>query len=55
VFKVNADMSVEQVSVITGLGDGGNVEVIGKLSPGERVVVRGAERLNTGMQVTVQQ
>ena len=55
VFKVNADMSVEQVSVITGLGDGGNVEVIGKLSPGERVVIRGAERLNTGMQVSIKQ
>ena len=55
VFKVNADMSVEQVNVITGLGDGGNVEVIGNLSPGERVVIRGAERLSTGMQVTIKQ
>ncbi len=55
VFKVNADMSVEQVNVITGLGDGGNVEVIGELNPGDSVVIRGAERLTTGMQVTVQQ
>jgi RND family efflux transporter MFP subunit len=55
VFKVNSDMSVEQVNVITGLGDGSNVEVIGQLNPGERVVIRGAERLSTGMQVTIKQ
>ena len=55
VFKVNADMSVEQVNVITGLGDGGNVEVIGKLNPGDSVVIRGAERLTTGMQVSIKQ
>ncbi|MDH3491037.1 MAG: efflux RND transporter periplasmic adaptor subunit [Gammaproteobacteria bacterium] len=55
VFKVNPDMSVEQVNVITGLGDGSKVEVIGNLSPGERVIIRGAERLNTGMQVIIKQ
>jgi len=55
VFKVNADMSVEQVNVITGLGDGGNVEVIGELNPGDSVVIRGAERLTTGMQVSIKQ
>lgn len=51
VFKVNADMTVEQVSVITGLGDGSHIEVIGDLKPGDRVVTRGAERLSTGMVV----
>ena len=55
VFRVNPDMSVEQVNVITGLGDGSNVEIIGQISPGERVVIRGAERLNTGMQVSIKQ
>ncbi|MDH3546777.1 MAG: efflux RND transporter periplasmic adaptor subunit, partial [Gammaproteobacteria bacterium] len=53
VFKVNADMTVEQVNVITGLGDGDHIEVIGELNPGDRVVMRGAERLNTGMTVTI--
>lgn len=52
VFKVNADMTVEQVNVITGLGDGVYIEVIGELQPGDRVVVRGAERLSTGMVVS---
>lgn len=51
VFKVNADMTVEQVNVITGLGDGSHIEVIGDLKPGDRVVTRGAERLSTGMAV----
>lgn len=52
VFKVNADMSVEQINVITGLGDGNYIEVIGQLSSGDRVVTRGAERLETGMSVS---
>ena len=52
VFKVNADMSVVQVNVITGLGDGNYIEVIGQLNPGDRVVIRGAERLADGMVVS---
>lgn len=55
VFKVKPDMTVEQVNVITGLGDGENVEVMGELKPGERVIIRGAERLSPGMQVNIQQ
>jgi len=52
VFKVKDDMTVEQVNVITGLGDGEYIEVIGQLSAGDVVVTRGAERLDTGMQVS---
>ena len=51
VFKVKEDNTVEQVSVITGLGDGSHIEVIGELSEGDHVVTRGAERLSSGMQV----
>jgi RND family efflux transporter MFP subunit len=53
VFRVNADMRVEQINVITGLGDSSHIEVIGQLSPGDRIVVRGAERLDSGMTVSV--
>lgn len=53
VFKVKDDQTVEQVSVITGLGAGADIEVMGDLQPGDRVVVRGAERLATGMTVNV--
>lgn len=51
VFKVNEDNTVEQVSVITGLGDGSHIEVIGQLAEGDQVVTRGAERLSPGMEV----
>jgi RND family efflux transporter MFP subunit len=52
VFKVNADMTVEQIRVITGLGDGSHIEVIGALKAGDEVVTRGAERLSAGMTVS---
>lgn len=51
VFRVLEDMTVEQVSVITGLGAGAYIEVNGELSPGDQVVVRGGERLGSGMTV----
>jgi len=51
VFRVNDDMTAEQISVITGLGDGSHIEVIGELKAGDRVVTRGAERLSDGMTV----
>ena len=52
VFRVAADNTVEQVHVITGLGDGSHIEVIGDLEVGDQVVTRGAERLSTGMEVS---
>ena len=52
VFKVKEDNTVEQVSVITGLGDGSHIEVIGELAEGDQVVTRGAERLSPGMEVS---
>ena len=51
VFRVADDMTVEQINVITGLGDGQFIEIIGELSAGDVVVIRGAERLSSGMQV----
>jgi len=48
VFRINDDMTAEQINVITGLGDGSHIEVMGELKAGDRVVTRGAERLNSG-------
>jgi RND family efflux transporter MFP subunit len=48
VFRINDDMTAEQINVITGLGDGSHIEVMGELQAGDRVVTRGAERLNSG-------
>lgn len=53
VFKVLDDMTVEQVSVIAGMGAGTHIEVAGELDAGDRVVVRGGERLSNGMPVSV--
>jgi RND family efflux transporter MFP subunit len=53
VFRVNADNTAEQVVVSTGIGDGTMIEVKGELAAGDRVVVRGGERLRPGQTVAV--
>ena len=51
VFKVNGKGVAERVAVETGAEDGPFVEVKGPVSAGERVIVRGAERLEAGQKV----
>lgn len=53
VFRINDDTTAEQVNVMTGLGAGSLIEVIGDLRPGDRVVIRGAERLQNGTAVNI--
>lgn len=53
VFRIDDELMAEQVGVITGLGAGKLIEVIGDINAGDRVVTRGAERLATGMQVQI--
>ncbi len=53
VLRVTADNRVEKIRVDTGIGLGELVEVIGKLSGGDRVVTRGAERLQAGQAVVI--
>ena len=53
VFRIDDEMMAEQVGVTTGLGAGKLIEVIGDINAGDRVVTRGAERLNTGMKVQI--
>lgn len=53
VLKVNPDNVVEKVHVNTGIGLGSLVEVIGDVSGGDRVITRGAERLQPGQEVVV--
>jgi RND family efflux transporter MFP subunit len=52
-FRINSDGTAEQVNVMTGLGAGTEIEVIGDLRPGDRVVIRGAETLQDGMTVNI--
>jgi RND family efflux transporter MFP subunit len=53
VMKVNPDNVVEKVQVDTGIGLGSLVEVIGDVNGGDRVITRGAERLQPGQEVVV--
>jgi RND family efflux transporter MFP subunit len=53
VFRINEDGTAEQVDVVPGVGSGDLVAVTGRLSAGDRVVIRGAERLRTGQPVNI--
>ncbi|GAB4202087.1 MAG: efflux RND transporter periplasmic adaptor subunit [Wenzhouxiangellaceae bacterium] len=54
VFVVAADNTAQRVDVRTGIGRGEQVEVIGDINPGDRLIIRGAERIEPGQSVTVQ-
>jgi hypothetical protein len=53
VFVVDAENQARQVSVTVGNGQGDDIEVVGEISAGDRVVIRGNERLQPGQAVTV--
>ena len=51
IFKVGAKNVAQRVAIETGSEDGSLVEVRGPVAPGDKVIVRGAERLETGQKV----
>ena len=51
VFKVDRKGIAQRIAVQTGSEDGALVEVHGQIAAGERVIVRGAERLEAGQKV----
>lgn len=53
VMRVKADNTAEQVEVRAGAARDALVEVTGELNPGDKVIVRGAERLSPGQSVRV--
>lgn len=53
VLRVAPDNTVEKVRVDTGIGLGSLVEVIGDITGGDRLVTRGAERLQPGQAVAI--
>ncbi len=53
VLRVTPDNTVEKVNVDTGIGLGNLVEVIGDVAGGDRLVTRGAERLQPGQSVVI--
>jgi RND family efflux transporter MFP subunit len=54
VMRVKSDNTAERVAVNIGPGYANNVQIDGLLQAGDRVVVRGAERLEPGQAVKVQ-
>lgn len=53
-YRIDDDNIARQVSVRTGIASGAFIEVRGDMKAGDRVVIRGGERLRDGQQVTVQ-
>ncbi|MGF1454000.1 MAG: efflux RND transporter periplasmic adaptor subunit [Alphaproteobacteria bacterium] len=53
VFKLGADNAARRIPVEPGSGSGTMIEVTGDIAPGDRVVIRGAERLRDGQVVDV--
>jgi multidrug efflux system membrane fusion protein len=53
VLRVTRSDTVEELDVTPGVGMADSVEVRGALSPGDRLVVRGGERLTAGQAVRV--
>jgi len=50
-FKLDKKNTAVRIAVETGSVDGDLVEIRGPLSPGQRVIVRGAEHLEAGQKV----
>lgn len=53
VFVVEPDGTARQVPVTVGVGQGADLEISGAIEPGERVVIRGNERLQAGQEVRI--
>ena len=53
VFVVDANNEARQVNVTIGVGQGEDIEVVGEIAPGDRVVIRGNERLQAGQAVNI--
>jgi RND family efflux transporter MFP subunit len=53
VFRVSSEQTAERIPVTLGDGEGPWIAVEGELSPGDQVVVRGAETLSDGMKLSI--
>lgn len=53
VFRIGESGVAERLTVVPGASDGVLIEVIGAVQAGDRVVIRGGERLRPGQPVTI--
>jgi RND family efflux transporter MFP subunit len=54
IFIVDPDNTARRIRVTTGIGEGEWIEVQGPVQEGDRIVIRGNERLRPGQEVSVQ-
>ncbi|MCC2607129.1 efflux RND transporter periplasmic adaptor subunit [Planctobacterium marinum] len=55
VFRINGENKAEQVMVETGIATERWIEVSGDIQEGDKIVIRGAERLQPGQQVMIRE
>lgn len=56
VIKVNKDNSIQRIQVTTGVGNGNRIAITtvdGELQVGDRVIIRGGERLQDGQEIAI--
>jgi RND family efflux transporter MFP subunit len=53
IFIIDAENKAKQITVSLGISEGEFVEVIGDVQAGDKVVIRGAERLREGQSVNI--
>jgi RND family efflux transporter MFP subunit len=53
VFRIKEDDTAEKVPVEIGIAAGEFVEIVGNVKPGDRIVIRGGERLRPGQSVSI--
>lgn len=55
VYIIDDEMKAKRVDVELGAAEGELIEVIGEVKPGDKLVIRGGERLRDGQAVTISQ
>ncbi|MEL6360657.1 MAG: efflux RND transporter periplasmic adaptor subunit [Pseudomonadota bacterium] len=55
VFKIDNEMAAKQIDVDLGTAEGDLIEIVGDIAAGDRLVVRGGERLRDGQKVTIKE
>ena len=53
VFRVNSDNKAERIDVTTGIASGDLIEIKGAVNAGDKIVIRGSERLRPGQDVSI--
>ena len=53
IFKIDGENTAHQLDVRVGIGEGSLVEVIGEVNAGDKIVIRGGERLRSGQKVNI--